>query len=150
MKKIFLALGIVMMMGISAFATGDDGAVSQQARNSFKKDFTAASNVRWEQKDRYVKATFCLNNQVLYAYYNNNGELQAIVRNIISDQLPISLLTNLRRDYSDYWISDLFEISADGQTFYYVTVENSDKKIVLKSEDTSGWDVFSKEKKVFE
>jgi hypothetical protein len=154
MKKIFLSLGIVMMMGmmmgVTAFANGDDGIVSQQARNSFKKDFSAASKVSWELKDGFVKATFYLNNQVLYAYYNTGGDLQAIVRNILSDQLPISLVTGLRRDYADYWITDLFEISANGQTTYYVTVENSDRKIVLKSEGTSDWDVFSKEKKVLE
>jgi hypothetical protein len=70
-----------------------------------------------------------------------------VVRNITSDQLPINLLTSLRRDYTAFWITDLFEISSDGQTTYYVTIENSDKKIVLKSDDLSSWDVYSKERK---
>lgn len=146
MKKIILSIATVLTLGLSAFASGND-EISLQARNAFKKDFTSASNISWEQKDNYVKATFSLNGQILYAYYNNNGDLQAVVRNIVSDQLPIKLLTDLRKDYNGYWITDLFEISSDNQTTYYVTLENSDKKIVLKSSDTAYWDIFSKEKK---
>ena len=97
--------------------------------------------------NKFLKATFSLNGQVLTAYYFSNGDLQAVVRNITSDQLPLNLLTSLRRDYTEYWITDLFEISSNGETTYYVSIENSDKKIVLKSDDLSFWGVYSKEKK---
>lgn len=143
-----LSLAAIMMMGFSVFANGNDNVVSQEARNAFKKDFATASNIRWEQtNNNFLKATFSLNGQILTAYYFANGDLRAVVRNITSDQLPINLITSLRRDYTAFWISDLFEISSDGQTTYYVTIENSDKKIVLKSDDLSSWDVYSKERK---
>jgi hypothetical protein len=147
MKKMILSLATVLMMGFGAFATGNDGTVSQQTRDAFKKDFSTASNISWEQKYNFIKATFSLNGQILTAYYNTDGDLKAVVRNILSDQLPLSLLADLRKEYADYWITDLFEISADGQTTYYATVENSNKKIVLKSDDVSSWDVYSKERK---
>ncbi|HET6253845.1 MAG TPA: hypothetical protein VFE32_07215 [Puia sp.] len=148
MKKMILSLAAVMMMGFSVFANGNDNVVTQEARDAFKKDFATASNIKWEQVDnKFLKATFSFNGQVLAAYYNSNGDLQAVVRNITSDQLPINLVTGLRRDYTAFWITDLFEISSDGQTTYYVTVENSDKKIVLKSDDLASWQVYSKERK---
>lgn len=148
MKKYFLSIATVLMMGVSAFAANnDDGITNQQAVRSFKKDFATATNIVWEQKDSYTKATFSLNGQILYAYYNNNGDLQAIVRNLKSDQLPINLLSSLKKDYSDYWITDLFEVASDDQTNYYVTLESGDKKIVLKSQGAEAWEVFSKEKK---
>jgi uncharacterized protein YxeA len=148
MKKMILSLAAVIMMGFSVFANGTDNVVTQEARDAFKKDFATASNIRWEQtNNNFLKATFSLNGQILTAYYFANGDLRAVVRNITSDQLPINLLTSLRRDYTAFWITDLFEISSDGQTTYYVTIENSDKKIVLKSDDLSSWDVYSKERK---
>ena len=147
MKKMILSLATVMMMGFSVFATGNDDNVSPQTRNAFKKDFVTASNIRWEQKSNFSKATFTMNGQILTAYYYPDGDLQAVVRNITSDQLPINLLTSLRKEYTAFWITDLFEISSDNQTTYYVTVENSDKKIVLKSESFSSWEVYSKERK---
>ncbi len=146
MKKMILSLAAVITMGFSVFANGNDN-VSQQARDAFKKDFATASNICWEQKSNFLRATFSLNGQILTAYYFSNGDLKAVVRNITSDQLPISLVTSLRRDYTAFWITDLFEISSDNQTTYYVTIENSDKKIVLKSDGPASWEVYSKERK---
>ncbi|GGB09684.1 hypothetical protein [Puia dinghuensis] len=150
MKKVFLSIATMLMMGvsISAFAgKNDGGTINQSAVKSFKKDFSGASNIVWEQKDNYSKATFSLNGQILYAYYNNNGDLQAVVRNITSDLLPINLLASMKKDYGDCWITDLFEIASDDQTTYYVTLENSDKKIVLKSQGTEFWEEYKREKK---
>lgn len=150
MKKIFLSIATMLMMGvgISAFAAkNDDGPVNQLAVRSFQKDFTGASNIVWEQRETYTKATFSFRGQVLYAYYNNNGDLQAVVRNIISDQLPINLLSSLKKEYGDYWISDLFEIASDDQTTYYITLETGDRKIVLKSQGTEFWGEYQREKK---
>ena len=147
MKKVLLSIATVLMMGVSAFAANnDDGIANQLAVRSFKKDFVSAKNIVWEQKEAYTRATFSLNGQILFAYYNNNGELQAVVRNITSDQLPINLLASLKNEYNDCWITDLFEMSSDDQTSYYVTLETSEKKIVLKSTG-SAWEVYSKERK---
>ena len=141
MKKIILSAAILLMMGAGAFANTND-EVNQQTAQAFHKEFAAARNVSWEQKKDYIKATFLLNDQVLFAYYSYTGELQAVVRNIVSDKLPINLLTTLKNDYSGYWISDLFEVSADEQTTYYVTLENADTKINLRSNGDS-WEVYS-------
>jgi len=151
MKKIILSIATVLMISAGAFANGNASFigdnVNQQAIASFKKDFAAASNIIWEQKVGYSKATFSLNGEILFAYYDNNGELTAVVRNITSEQLPINLITSMKRDYDGYWISDLFEVASGDQTTYYVTLENSDKKIVLRSFGIDSWNVYSKEKK---
>lgn len=148
MKQSILSIAIVLMMGLSAFAAkNDETDVNQAAVRSFHKEFVNARNIKWEQKVSYVKVEFTLNDQVLFAYYNNDGLLTAVVRNIVSDQLPITLLTTLKKDYTGFWISDLFEVASDDQTNYYVTLENSDKKIVLRSNGLDSWDVYSKTRK---
>lgn len=151
MKKISLSIAIVLMMGLSAFAAkNDETDVNKEAVRSFHREFVNAKNVKWEQKVGYVKVEFTLNDQVLFAYYNNDGQMTAIVRNIVSDQLPISLLTSLKNEYTAYWISDLFEVASNDQTNYYVTLENADKKIVLRSSGIDSWEVYSKTKKTAE
>src|SRR6187399_176921 len=101
MKKSILSIAILLMMGISAFAAKDDEAnVNQLAVKSFHREFVNAKNVKWEQKVNYVKVEFTLNDQVLFAYYNNEGVNTAIVRNLVSDQLPINLLTAVKKDYT--------------------------------------------------
>lgn len=136
----------MITVGTTAFAK-DEETVNQQVLNSFKKEFVNAKDVMWQNSRDYVKATFTLNDQVLFAYYTPGGELLAITRNISSDKLPISLLTSLKKNYNDYWITDLFEVVASGTGTYYVTVQNADVEVILKSDDFGGWDVFKKTKR---
>jgi hypothetical protein len=86
----------------------------------------------------------------MFAYYTSNAELLAVTRNILSDQLPVSLLKSLKKNYAGYWITDLFKITTNDETAYYVGMENPDSTLVLVSEDGSNWQVYQKQKKGLE
>lgn len=148
MKKSILTWALVLLVGVStSFAHGIEG-VSEKVMNSFKKEFADAKDVQWESTKEFAKATFSLHGQVIFAYYNGEGNLLAVTRNITASQLPITLLAEVKKSYGDYWISDLFEMSSNNETDYYITLENGDQKVVLKSIDSRSWDVYKKEKKV--
>jgi len=146
MKKSIFILALSLVLGTASFANNDE-IINQKAEQSFKKEFSQAKDVRWQKSGDFVKATFTLNEKVLFAYYNESGDLVAITRNITTDQLPITLLTTFRKNFSGYWISDLFEMVSGGETSYYITLENADHKVVLKSEDFASWETYKKEKK---
>jgi hypothetical protein len=118
------------------------GEVNKEIKASFQHDFANAQLIGTEAHDKFTKVVFKLNEQVLTAFYSNSGELMAVTRNIVSTQLPVSLLLNFKKHYSDYWISDLFEMSQDAQSSYYLTVENSASKITLRSNGDS-WEVYA-------
>ena len=134
MKKTIFALAFSLILGSASFANNDE-SINERASQSFKKEFAQAKDVSWQKSGDMFRATFTLNERVLFAYYSQSGDLMAITRNITSDQLPIALQTSLRKNYTEYWVSDLFEMVSGGQTSYYITVENADHKVVLKSED---------------
>lgn len=141
-KKIAFIVAMFMIVGIgSSFATptrdSNDLIVA-----SFHKDFKRAELMGMELKKDYTKVTFKLNNLVLYAFYSPNGELIAVIRNIVSTQLPIQLLMDLKQTYSSYWITDLFEMSSNGETNYFITLENADGRITLRSNNTSNWESY--------
>jgi len=48
--------------------------------SSFNKQFSNARDIKWENQASFVKAEFTMNNMVLFAYFNNNGELLAVSR----------------------------------------------------------------------
>ncbi|HEX6429080.1 MAG TPA: hypothetical protein VF008_15395 [Niastella sp.] len=147
MKNKILIAVFVFITGISsAFANGK-GEVNDKIIKTFQKEFAGAQNVQWVTTKEFVKATFTLNEQVVYAYYSTDGNLLGVTRNILSGQLPINLLTDLKKNYNNYWVTDLFEMATKGENMYYLTLENSDHKLVLKSNGTTGWEVFSKERK---
>src|SRR5687768_18415678 len=130
MKKIIIMLAVAIS-SLTAFARVEN--VSTTVLNSFNKQFAGAKEVQWTTTNDYYKAAFVYNGQNVSAFYQLDGGLIAMTRNISSLELPISLQTNLKNNYSKYWISDLFEISNSEGTSYYVTLENADSKIVLKS-----------------
>ena len=147
MKKSILILAMLLTTIVgSSFANRTDDNKNRAAA-SFKQDFASAKEVTWENGKDLVKATFKLNDQVMFAYYSESGELMAVVRNMVSAQLPINLLTNLKKNYQSYWITDLFEVSASNESSYYVTLESADNVVVLKSSGLNKWEVFQKEKR---
>jgi hypothetical protein len=85
-----------------------------------------------------------MNEKVFIAYYTEEGEKLALVRNISRLDLPLSLQENLKDSYSQYWITDLFEMNGRDESAYYITIENADVKLTLKSFGMSGWGVYKK------
>lgn len=146
MKKIIIMLAVAIS-SITAFAS-DNTNVNSNVLTAFNKEFAGVKNVQWTSTSDYYKADFVFNGQNVNAYYKIDGEFIALTRNISSVELPISLQTNLKNNYSSYWISDLFEVSSDEGTSYYITLENADAKQVLKSDGAGKWSSFQKMSKI--
>jgi hypothetical protein len=147
MKKRILTWALLLVTGISSTFANAPKGTDDNIRTSFKKEFKNAEVIKWETYRAYTKATFKMNDRVMFAYYTGSGQLIAVARNILSDQLPIQLMTSLKNDYSDYWITDLFEMNSDDGSSYYVTLESTDYKLVLESDNMSEWRIYKKEKK---
>lgn len=146
MKKIVVVLVLLITMGAgSAFA--NEEKVSPRALASFNEEFSNVQDVSWQTGDNYYRAAFTMNEQKIFAYYNLDGELMSVTRNISSLQLPITLFSELKNEYGNYWISDLFEVSNSDGLHYYVTLENADTKIMLLSSNGGKWSTHSKNKK---
>ena len=144
MKKVILML-VVMITTLSSFAT--DEKVNQKVLNAFQQEFATASEVTWTTASDYYKADFTFNGQHVNAFFSLDGDLLGVTRNITVLDLPMSLQAGLKKSYSDYWISDLFEVSAGEETSYYVTLESADYSTVLKSVGAQGWTTFKKDRK---
>ena len=147
MKKRILALALLLTIGFSNIFANNEEGVNKQVVNAFKKDFAAARDAKWETGKDFVKVTFTMNEQVLFAFYSGDGQLLGVTRNITSAQLPISLLSELKKNYSEYWITDLFEMAASDGTAYYVSLENADNSTILKSSAGEDWSIYKKVKK---
>lgn len=143
MKKIVVTLAIAIS-SISAFASEKN--VNQKVLDAFNTEFSSAKEVEWTMNSDYYKATFVYNERYVFAYYSQTGELLGMTRYLSPLDLPLALQNNLKKNYESFWISDLFEAVKGDETYYYVTVENGDSRVVLKSSG-NGWTTHSKVKK---
>ena len=147
MKKFLTAvvLSSVLLMN-TAFANKNEN-VNYQVENSFKKEFTQAKEVNWHKTDNYYKASFKMYEESMTAYFTPEGELIGVIRNLLSTQLPINLQTSLKKEYANYWITELFEFARPESNGYFITIQDADQSVTLQSTDASTWTVYSKTKK---
>lgn len=144
MKQIILTLAIA----ISSFAAfAKDTKVNTIVLNAFNADFADAKEVNWSSGTGYYKASFQQNGQYVTAFYSLSGEMLGIARNISSLDLPMNLQGSLKKDYSGRWISELFEVTNQDGTSYYITLDQADTKITLKSVNGGSWSVYKKSTK---
>lgn len=146
MKKIVLSVAFMMSLGIAAVFAGIPD-VNAKVLEAFKEQFPTATEAEWSTTSDYYKADFVFNDNHVSAYYSLEGEFLATLRYISSVNLPMLLQASLKNDYSNFWISDLYEVAKYDGISYYVTIENADQRIVLKS-NGSGWTVHKKTGKV--
>lgn len=145
-QRMFLVAFLLMIGFSNSFANGEE-AINKKVLDAFKSEFVNAGNTTWENTKSFAKVTFTLGGQIMFAYYSFDGVLLAATRNITSTQLPLSLLAEMKKEYAQYWITDLFELANDNGTTYFVTLENGDQSVVLKATGIAGWSVFKKDRK---
>ena len=159
MKQLITLTALLLTLGVSTtFANTTSAKIATskiatanttgngETEATFRKDFKHAELMSTEARKDYTKYTFKMNGAVLFAFYNENGELLAVTHNIKSTDLPIQLLMQLKHDYSGYWISDLFEMEANDSNTYYITLENAGTRLTLRSSDNS-WETYTKNTK---
>jgi hypothetical protein len=140
MKKIIITLAVIIS-SFSAFATEEVNSIVLRA---FTKEFAGVKGVHWTSINGYYKAAFIFNDQHVTAFYQTDGKLLKLSKNISSLDIPVSLQVKLKNNYGDYWISNLLEIANKEGTSYYITLEKADFKLVLKSVDFARWVPFKK------
>lgn len=131
---LLLSLCACLLMGSATAAP-----VNQKILASFKREFSKATEETWKTVDGFEVVSFRMESKYLTAYYQESGELKAVTRNISMDQLPLSLQNSIRSNYKDYWITDLFQITSNDETRYFISIENVDQKIILNSIDSLEW-----------
>ena len=146
MKKTVMAVVFISLtLGNSVFA--GEREVGKRVLKAFEKEFTGAVDAQWRTYEEYVRVDFTFNNVPLIACYKFDGKRLALVRNIISSSLPLSLQFDLGKRYKDHWVTQLYELVNDEGTQYRLTLESADQIIHLRSNGSDDWEVVKEEEK---
>jgi hypothetical protein len=124
----------------------NEGTIAPAVLHSFHQAFDNAKDESWTIMNDVYKVEFTVNDQMATAYFNEEGKLLGVVKNILSTELPLLLENSLKKNFNDYWVTDLFELSNEDDVTYYVTLENAHSKRILKSSRT-GWTTYEKSEK---
>ena len=143
MKKVFL----VMVFLVSAFYTtvhadpGKGSAKSSKAeyverlvKSSFKKRFPQAQFDIWQQvdgADLYL-VRFLYNDEGMIAYIDTDGSVVATVRNVLRENLPITINHELVSQYGNYKVKEVLEMVLHEDLNYLVRVESDKNRITVR------------------
>lgn len=143
MKKIMMTVTMILTLVVNVFA--GPGKISEHIVDAFRKEFSGARDVAWQTAgNNKYEVSFEYNGSRYFAYYNGKAQLLGAMRHILSTELPYYLQKDLKKEYAGYWIADLYEITNDAGTSYYVTLQGGGDRIVLESRDQDNWYLFSK------
>lgn len=107
--------------------------VTPKVRAAFQNDFSKASQVKWEKTSDFYFASFMLHGVSVDAAYSEDGDLVGTSRSIAAEQMPLSVSLSIAEKYAGYQVAaTVLELSYEGLTRYYVSVENEKQTVKLK------------------
>ena len=146
MKKIMMAVAVFLTITTgTAFANPTE--VNPKVIKAFTAAFVSVNDVTWTTGSDFYKASFIYNSKHVYAYYSLDGKLLGLTRLMATSELPLILQTSIKKNYADMWVTDLFEVANADGTAYYLTVEDAENVLIVKSAGGSDWTTFKKSKK---
>lgn len=133
MKKSFLTLTVILILiSITTFA-GTTPNADPRAEQTFQKQFNGASNVKWSKvEDGYLQATFTWADHRTIAYFTPDGEFAGSVRNLLFNQLPLSVMRSIDSYYKNDVVVEIKEITNADGTHYGLIVEQKGRKYNVK------------------
>jgi hypothetical protein len=147
-KKLITLVAAFILITNAIFANTATNPVPASVESAFRQNFHHVTQVLWDSFGNYYKATVSDKSNTMYVFYSENAELMGMGRNVLSDRLPEVLQSDIKSRFQEYWITDLVQYKVADKNGYLITVENADKKFVLKSEDNQHWQIYSKENKI--
>ena len=133
MKKTILSLLALLVTGITAVMASERADVDPKILSAFQKEFSFAKNAKWEVKGNLTHVNFLINDLAVMAWYNSDAELVTTARNILYNQLPISIIRTLEKEYAGADFSGITEVNRNNETFYQIRADEKSKKYLLKA-----------------
>ncbi|GAO42547.1 hypothetical protein [Flavihumibacter petaseus] len=143
MKK-FLFIAALLISGICLGAA--TRPVSREILASFNTDFKGNQNAQWTylSESGLYQVNFTYQQENLNAFYDESGQMIAIIREIGEDRLPMAVLFEVKRKYPGDSITRVLESTLQGETKYFVTVSNAQGSILLQSTVSGDISIFKK------
>ncbi len=139
-RKAFVAiLALVISAAFVSRSAAMPENVDAKILNHFAKTFKSAENVTWTSTKDYSKASFVRNNKRMEVFYNSKDELICTTTYVDMQDLPDATQQTIEDKYNGYSRTSAIKyVDADGNTLYYIQLDNDKKSIVLQS-DTDGF-----------
>jgi hypothetical protein len=144
-RSIIVFSAILSVITATAFVGTRPGGNPAEA--TFQKEFSGATNVKWNEGKDIISASFVLSDSRIVAYFTSQGDLIGTERNVLFNQLPLSVIKEINNRYGNAPIFDIVEYTSGTETSYGMGVDTQTKRLKIKISTEGDVTVQHKEKK---
>jgi len=144
-RSIIVFSAILSVITATAFVGARPGGNPAEA--TFQKEFSGATNVKWNEGKEIISVSFVLSDSRILAYFTTEGELIGTERNVLFNQLPLAVIKEINNRYGNAPIFDIVEYTSGTETFYSMGVDTPTKHLKLKISAEGDVTVQQREKK---
>jgi len=143
MKKNILSVCLLCFC-LSSFASS---GVSEKLLQSFKETFPSAQQVQWQEfPDNYI-VNFVVQGVRNRINYDKDGNLISATRYFGEENLPLNILTHLKKRFPNQKIFGVTELETDSNIEYSIKLQDNENWMTVKSDISGNLDVVEKYKR---
>ena len=149
MKKLILLAASALLFASTSFANVDPDRedVNQKVLKAFEATFPVVTEVKWKEYSDYYSASFKQNTIQTEVRYDKEGNFLSSLRYYKEDMLPLSVLTQIKKRFSDKSIFGVTELTVGNEVGYFVTLEDAKSWMVVKADQSGNIQVHEKFRK---
>ena len=123
MKKVLFCLWAVMITA-TVWAAPPVNPVAEKIKSAFELQFAGATNVSWSTTNDVTIVSFKLNSNEVTAWYNEEGDLEAVKRTVTLSQVTLPA-ANAIKELHYQPSNPIYEVLKQGELFYLIKTSNS-------------------------
>ena len=144
MKKLIVFLSLLVALEAAATAPPE---INEKVLKAFKETFAKATDVVWHEMKNSYLASFKQSEITTRATYDTEGNLLRTTRYYSEENLPVHILTRLKKKYSDKSIYGVTEMTQGDEVAYFVTLQDAKNWYMVKADNWGGLELTKKYRK---
>ncbi len=144
MKKLIVFLVLFAALGAAATAPPE---VNEKVLKAFNETFSKATDVVWHELQNSFLASFKQSEITTRASYDTEGNLLRTTRYYSEENLPIHIISKVKKKYSDKSVYGVTEITEGDEVAYFVTLQDAKNWYMVKADNWGGLELTKKFRK---
>ncbi len=144
MKKLVIFLVLFAALGAAATTPPE---VNEKVLKAFNETFSKATDVVWHELQNSYLASFKQSEITTRATYDTEGNLLRTTRYYSEENLPVHIISKLKKKYSDKSVYGVTEITQGDEVAYHVTLQDAKNWYMVKADNWGGLELTKKFRK---
>ena len=144
MKKLIILTCLFATLSVAASSPPE---VTEKVLKAFNEIFMKATDVVWHETQNYYEASFKQSEIISRAIYDADGNLLRTTRYYSEENLPINILTKIRKRYAGKSVFGVTELTTADEVSYHITLQDETNWYIIKADNFGNLELSQKYKK---